>query len=80
MKKVSEMKIKWESDIFYIDGEEFKGVLATLEELNELKNAGIADDEPCGRHMCYQGWVWVLIDAPSGNGCQWYKTNARCNE
>ena len=74
------MKISWNKDVFNIDGEEFKGTLASKDELNELKKAGIADEEPCGRQMCYKGWVWVLIDAPSGNGCQWYKTNARCNE
>lgn len=80
MKKVNEMTITWKNNVFTIDGKEFNGALATLEEVDELKKAGIADDEPCGRQMCYQGWVWVLIDAPSGNGCQWYKTNARCNE
>ena len=80
MKKVNEMTVKWEGDNFDIDGEKFKGILASPDELNELHASGISDDEPCGRQICYQGWVWVLIDAPSGNGCQWYKTNARCNE
>lgn len=80
MKKVNEMTISWDKEVFNIDGTEFKGTLATTDEINDLKNAGISESEPCGRQMCYQGWVWVLIDAPSGNGCQWYKTNAQCNE
>lgn len=80
MKKTSEMEIRWNKGIFTIDGFEFEGTPASSEELAELKNLGISDGEPCGRQICHQGWVWVLIDAPSGNGCQWYKTNARCNE
>lgn len=80
MKRVEEMKISWVKDVFNIDGEEFTGTAATSEELKELRNGGFADEEPCGQKICYKGWVWVLIDAPSGQGCQWYKTNARCNE
>ncbi|MCJ7936291.1 MAG: hypothetical protein MUW56_22325 [Chryseobacterium sp.] len=80
MKKVNDMAITWKNDVFTIDGKAFEGVPATPEEIDELKKAGIEDNEPCGRQICYQGWVWVLIDAPSGYGCQWYKTNAQCNE
>ena len=80
MKKVKDMEIEWSQGTFQIDGEKFTGKPANKNELKELESAGFTQDEPCGRQMCYQGWVWVLIDAPSGQGCQWYKTAARCNE
>lgn len=65
--------------VFEIDGEDYEGVPATENESKELLQAGFKN-EPCGRQECYSGWIWVLVDAPSGNGCQWYKTNVRCNE
>ena len=80
MKKVNEMSIKRVEDDFYIDEVLVEAVPATLDEIRKLKTVGFDDSEPCGRNECIDGWVWVLIDAPSGNGCQWYKTNARCNE
>ncbi|KYH06639.1 hypothetical protein A1704_23450 [Chryseobacterium cucumeris] len=80
MKKVKELSITWEGDLFNIDGEEFKGIPATKEELEILEKSGMSSKEPCGQQICHEGWVWVLIDSPSGNGCQWFKTNARCNE
>lgn len=74
------MVVKRINNIIYIDEVQVEAVAATVDELKKLKAAGFDNSEPCGRQECIDGWVWVLIDAPSGNGCQWYKTNAQCNE
>lgn len=63
-----------------INGKLEEVILATENEANELKEQGFVIPENCsGEDRCINGYVWLLLEAPSGEGCQWWKSNVQCN-
>lgn len=54
--------------------------LATQKEVEELSELGHKIPNNCsGEERCINGYIWLLLEAPSGNGCQWWKSNVQCN-